>query len=82
MPSDQLIRRRELYALTGMSRYLVDLLEYSGAFPRRIRVGTRAVFWSLSEVAAFVDQAKAGRGLGADELRRSQTEHSVPGGGS
>ena len=74
MAEDQLIRRTQVYATTGMSRYLVDLLEAAGEFPARVRVGQRGVFWSRAEVAAFVERTKQARGLGSDGFRRPSTE--------
>ncbi|WP_372707612.1 helix-turn-helix transcriptional regulator [Brevundimonas sp.] len=74
MTEDQLIRRAQVYAKTGMTRYLVDLLEGAGEFPARVRVGQRAVFWSQAEVDAFVERTKQARGLGSDGLRRSPIE--------
>lgn len=79
MKSDRLIRRREAYALTGLTRYMLDLLEQSGAFPTRIRVGQRAVFWSLNEVTEFVERTKEKRGSTSDWSRRLQAEQTSVG---
>lgn len=76
---DRLVRRREVYSITGMSRYLIDLLEEAGEFPARVRVGQRAVFWSLNEVTAFVERTKEGCRLVADGSPRAHAEQSQPG---
>jgi len=60
---DRLIRRNTVFEITGMSRYMVDILEAAGEFPARVRVGQRAVFWSLNEVTAFVERTKQARDL-------------------
>jgi prophage regulatory protein len=59
----RLLRRRDVKRLTGMTRYLIDKLEAEGAFPRRIQLGERAVFWSADEVDRFV-QAELARRTG------------------
>jgi predicted DNA-binding transcriptional regulator AlpA len=61
---DQLLRRRQVYEITGMSRYMVDLLEGAGEFPKRLSIGPRAVFWSAAEIAEYIEQKKAARDLG------------------
>lgn len=60
---DQLLRRRHVYEITGMSRYMVDLLEGAGEFPKRISIGPRAVFWSAAEISEYIEQKKAAREL-------------------
>jgi predicted DNA-binding transcriptional regulator AlpA len=47
-----------------MSRYMVDLLEGTGEFPKRLSIGPRAVFWSAAEIAEYIEQKKAERDLG------------------
>ena len=59
--NDRLIRRPEVSRMTGMTRYMIDLLEDVGAFPKRMRVGARSVFWSQAEVSDFVETAKQRR---------------------
>ena len=59
--NDRLIRRAELRTLTGMTRYMSDLLEQEAGFPQRIRVGRRAVFWSEAEVREYLEQLKQRR---------------------
>jgi predicted DNA-binding transcriptional regulator AlpA len=68
--SDRLLSRTEVRQVTGMSRYLIDLLESEGAFPQRMRVGQRRVYWSGAEVSEFLETAKSQRpGFGSAEDR-------------
>jgi predicted DNA-binding transcriptional regulator AlpA len=68
---DRLIRRNTVFHITGMSRYMIDILEEAGEFPARVRVGQRAVFWSLDEVTAFVERTKQARDFGVVMEARS-----------
>jgi prophage regulatory protein len=61
-PIDRLIRRSEVQNITGMTRYMIDILEEHGEFPKRMQVGHRAVFWSEAEVIGFIEQTKQMRG--------------------
>ncbi|MCE7626110.1 helix-turn-helix transcriptional regulator [Vibrio fluvialis] len=51
----QLIRRKELSELTGISRAHLYLLIGEGKFPRQIHIGKRASAWIVEEVQAWVD---------------------------
>ena len=62
---DRLLRRPEVCRITGMSRYLIDLLEQNGSFPKRMLVGRRNVYWSEAEVLEFLNQAKSQRENGS-----------------
>ena len=53
---DRLLKRAELLKLTGLTRYMADLLETEADFPKRIKVGRRAVYWSECAVAAYLAQ--------------------------
>lgn len=59
---DRLIRRSDVQQITGMTRYMIDMLEEIDAFPKRMQVGQRNVFWSEAEVFRFVEQVKKRRG--------------------
>ena len=63
--ADRLLRRPEVCRITGMTRYLIDLLEQNGSFPKRMLVGRRNVYWSEAEVLEFLDQAKSQRENGS-----------------
>lgn len=51
---DRLIRLPEVTRLTSLSRSGVNRAEASGEFPKRRRVGLRAVAWSEAEVMAWI----------------------------
>ncbi len=59
--ADRLIRRSDVKKITGMTRYMIDMLEEADLFPQRMQVGQRNVFWSEAEVTRFVDQVKNSR---------------------
>ena len=44
-----------------MTKYMINMLEDLGHFPKRMRVGQRAVFWSESEIFAFIEATKRQR---------------------
>jgi predicted DNA-binding transcriptional regulator AlpA len=50
----ELIRPKELAALLGLSRMFMWRLARKGAFVRETRISPRAVFYSVSDVAAFL----------------------------
>jgi prophage regulatory protein len=53
-PPARLIRLPEVSRLTSMSRSAIYRAEAQGTFPKRRRVGLRAVAWSESEVQAWL----------------------------
>jgi predicted DNA-binding transcriptional regulator AlpA len=55
---ERLLRRPEVLRITGMTRYMVDMLEELGCFPKRVRIGQRAVFWPKTEIDAFIETQK------------------------
>lgn len=78
---DKLIRRSDVQNITGMTRYMIDILEEHGGFPKRMQVGHRAVFWSKAEVIAFIEQTKHQRGhcfTQAAEKSHTQNENGGP----
>jgi predicted DNA-binding transcriptional regulator AlpA len=64
---DRLLRRPEVCRITGMTRYLIDLLEQNGSFPKRMLVGRRNVYWSETEILDFLNQTKSKRGSADSE---------------
>jgi predicted DNA-binding transcriptional regulator AlpA len=68
---DRFISREEVKRLTGMSRYLIDMLEGNGDFPKRIQVGQRRVYWSYEEVQQHLRDRR---------LRRSGANFDGPSG--
>ena len=49
----QLIRRKELSELTGISRAHLYLLIGEGKFPRQIHIGKRASAWIVEESSSM-----------------------------
>lgn len=70
MPEAELrvLREKDRFRLTGLSRVQVWRLEKEGKFPKRIRLGKSSVGWLASEIDTWItDKAKA-RSTG--EVRR------------
>lgn len=78
--NDRLLRRPDVQEITGMTRYMIDMLEEHGGFPKRMQVGHRAVFWSEAEVIAFLDKIKQDRGHGVGSAGISAPISSENGG--
>lgn len=53
---DRLLRRREVEALTGISRSSIYCFMRQGRFPQPVRLGRSAVRWRLSDVALWMEQ--------------------------
>jgi predicted DNA-binding transcriptional regulator AlpA len=53
-PINKILREREVISLVGLSRTTIWRLEQIGQFPRRKRVGLRAVGWSLEEIQCWI----------------------------
>ena len=59
-----ILRLPTVKAITGISRSTIYLRMSEGSFPRQVNLGSRAVGWLASEVAAWMDQRiKNSRGL-------------------
>jgi len=56
---DQIIRPRNLPAITGLSRTTTWRLERAGDFPKRIKLSVGAVGYRLSEIQAWLKARKA-----------------------
>jgi prophage regulatory protein len=54
--SIQILRLPQVCIVTGLRRSMIYQLEAQQAFPRRIKIGIRAVGWIESEVQAWVAQ--------------------------
>ena len=52
---DRLLRRRDVESTTGMSRASIYRLMQQGDFPRPVKVGSTAVRWKESEIAAWME---------------------------
>ena len=52
---DRLLRRREVERITGMSRASIYRLMQGDEFPRPVKVGSAAVRWKESDIAAWIE---------------------------
>ena len=52
----QIIRLPQVCSVTGLRRSMIYQLEADQGFPKRIKIGIRAVGWIESEVQAWVAQ--------------------------
>ncbi len=52
---DRLLRRRDVERITGMSRASIYRLMQQGDFPRPVKVGSTAVRWKESDIAAWIE---------------------------
>lgn len=67
-PAIQILRLPEVCKVTGMSRSTIYLMESQAKFPRRMRIGIRAVGWVEAEVQGWI----------ADRVRPSRSTAHVP----
>ncbi len=54
--STVLIRRKQVEAMTSLSRSRIYALMNEGAFPKPVRLGTQSVAWPLSEIEAWINE--------------------------
>ena len=54
----QLLRRRDVEIMIGLSRSAIYALMDEGIFPRPIRIGKRAVAWRQSEIEEWMASRK------------------------
>lgn len=52
--NDRILRVPDVLKLIGLSRSSVWRLEKAGLFPKRKRIGVRAVGWSLEEIQEWL----------------------------
>jgi hypothetical protein len=61
---------------------MIDMLEECGAFPKRMQVGHRNVYWSETEVSDFLNHTKSKRMVAAaasgDEVVAPDSAKSKP----
>ena len=57
---ETLLRKPDVAARLGVSQSTIQRLEKAGDFPRRVRLGPRAVAWRASEIEDWIaDRAAA-----------------------
>ena len=59
---DRLLRRREVEWITGMSRASIYRQMQEGDFPRPVKVGSTAVRWKESDIAAWIESRPVATG--------------------
>jgi len=52
--TDRILRRREVQALTGLSRSTIYQYIANGKFPRPVALGPRAVGWRESDIDRWI----------------------------
>ena len=55
MMSLKILRRKDVEEIVGLSRSTGCEVVGTGAFPRSIRLGPRAVGWRLSDIEAWIE---------------------------
>ena len=58
---DRLLRRPEVEEITGLSRSTIYRHLEQGIFPKPVRIGPRAVRWSLSEILNYIKSRPRGK---------------------
>lgn len=53
---ERLLRRHEVEGLIGLKRSKLYQMVREGVFPKPVRLGSKAVAWRASEVAAWIAQ--------------------------
>lgn len=56
----QILRRREVEALIGLSRSSIYAMIAEGTFPKPIKLGKRAVGWRESDLQAWLESRQVG----------------------
>jgi len=55
----QILRRKDVESMVGLSRSTIYKLMNQGLFPKAIRLGPRAVGWRISEIENWINQQAA-----------------------
>ena len=57
--TDRILRRPEVQNRTGLSRSTIYAAMTEGQFPKPVRIGKRAVGWTESAIAAWLESRKS-----------------------
>lgn len=57
--SDRLIREPECKEITALSRQYRWELEKAGKFPKRIKLGTKAIAWRYNDIQEWIKNGKS-----------------------
>ncbi|MDA7483160.1 AlpA family transcriptional regulator [Planktomarina temperata] len=55
----QILRRKDVESMVGLSRSTIYKLMNQGLFPKAIRLGPRAVGWRISDIENWINQQAA-----------------------
>ena len=55
----QILRRKDVENMVGLSRSTIYKLMNQGLFPKAIRLGPRAVGWRISDIENWINQQAA-----------------------
>ena len=58
------IRRKEVEAVTGLSRSSIYAMMKDGSFPKQVKLGTRSVAWCLPEIQEWANSRVAASRIG------------------
>jgi prophage regulatory protein len=70
-PAIQLLRLPQVCRVTGLCRSMIYRLEACESFPRRIKIGSRAVGWVEGEVQEWLAKRVAGNRCSSTRPLRS-----------
>lgn len=51
---EKLLRRKEVEKISGLSRSSIYAMMKTGAFPKQVKIGQRAVAWREQEILGWV----------------------------
>jgi len=57
--ADRILRKPEVSDRVGLSTTAIYLMEREGQFPKRFRIGARAVGWRESDITAWINSRSA-----------------------
>ncbi|MGH8272802.1 MAG: helix-turn-helix transcriptional regulator [Gammaproteobacteria bacterium] len=61
MPTETLLRRRDVETITGLSRSAIYLRLQQDDFPAPIRIGPQGVRWKSSDIQAWIESRPPAR---------------------
>ena len=74
--ADQILRKKSVSELTGLSSTQIDRMEDEGQFPRRRKITERIVGWSYNEIQSWINERLHGHE--AKSTRERQADFTTP----
>lgn len=62
VPADRLIRPNDAATMLGVSKKQLYLISQCKDFPAKIKIGSRAVAWRLSDLESWIDSRSVKQG--------------------